>query len=58
MTSEADIHFELYQHLKNSIEEGFETETVDFGEVRVEKNVNGGRVDVVVHDRRDRPARH
>ena len=53
--SEADLHFDLYTYLKNSIEEGIETRKIPYGSVRPEVNVNGGRADLVVYDNRERP---
>lgn len=50
--SEAEIHFELYRHLKNSIEEKPEYHGLEFRDVSPEKNVNGGFADIVVEDRR------
>lgn len=52
---EAEIHFELYRHLKNALEERSEYHGIEFGEVSPEQNVNGGLADIVVKDRRGKP---
>ncbi len=54
-SSEAEIHFELYRHLKNSIEENPEYHGVKFSDVSPEKNVDGSFADIVVEDRRGDP---
>jgi type I restriction-modification system DNA methylase subunit len=53
--SEADLHFDLYSHLKSSIEDGVETRKIPYGSVKPEVRVNGGRADLVVYDDRERP---
>jgi type I site-specific restriction endonuclease len=53
--SEADLHFELYRYLKNTIEEGVETRKIPYGDIGAEVTVDGGRADLVVYDDRERP---
>ena len=53
--SEADIHFELYRHLQNTIEKGLDTREVEFGDVKPEKGVNGGWADIIVYDQIGKP---
>lgn len=50
--TEADIHFELYRHLQNAIEEKSEYYGIDFAEVTPQLNVDGGFADIVVKDLR------
>ncbi len=53
--SEAEIHFELYRHLQDAIEDQSEYYGFEFGNVRPEENVNGGKADIVIEDRRGSP---
>jgi methylase of polypeptide subunit release factors len=52
--SEADIHFELYRHLQNAIEQRSEYSNVTYSTSKPEVRVNGGRADIVLYDDRDR----
>lgn len=54
MSNEADIHFELYRHLQNAIDDDPETESIKFGDAAPEYNVDGGVADVVVFDQQGR----
>lgn len=54
--SEADIHFELYRHLQNAIEENPERTGITFGTARPEYSEGiSGRADIVVFDTNDDP---
>lgn len=55
MTREAQIHFELYRHLKNAIDKGVSHRGVTFSRVEPEYNVNSGFADIVIFDDRDHP---
>lgn len=48
--TEADVHFELYRHLQNSIERQRDHGNIRYGRVECERSVNGGYADVVVWD--------
>ncbi len=50
MNKEADIHFELYRHLKNAIEKCPRYHGISFGSVIPEKSVGLRRADIVVED--------
>lgn len=54
--SEADIHFELYRHLQNAIEEKPEREQIIYRTARPEYSEGIiGRADIVVYDTNDDP---
>jgi type I restriction-modification system DNA methylase subunit len=54
--SEADIHFELYRHLQNAIEENPNREGTTYGTARPEYSEEiSGRADIVVFDDNDDP---
>ncbi|WP_082238236.1 N-6 DNA methylase [Halorubrum tebenquichense] len=54
--SEADIHFELYRHLQNAIEENPNREGITYGTARPEYSEGiSGRADIVVFDNNDDP---
>jgi len=55
LDKEAEIHFALYRHLQNSIEERNEYHGVQFGSVVPEKTVDSGVADIVINDVRGRP---
>jgi len=52
VATEARVHFELYRHLQNAIEQGLSSHGVVFKKVECEYNVDGGFADVVVWDSR------
>src|SRR2546428_11901758 len=54
-TREAEIHFELYRHLSNTIEDEPTIRGVTFSRVVPEHPVNSGQADIVVFDSRERP---
>jgi RecB family endonuclease NucS len=54
VTTEANLHFELYRHLINAISQCAEYHGVRYGEVIPEKIVDSGRADIVVQDDRGR----
>lgn len=54
--SEADIHFELYRHLQNAIEENPDRDGITYGTARPEYSEGiSGRADIVVFDTNDDP---
>ena len=54
--SEADIHFELYRHLRNAMDdEELETGGITFKSVRPEVTVNGGFADLILYDQHKKP---
>lgn len=54
--SEADIHFELYRHLQNAVEEDPNRGNTTYGTVSPEHTENvSGRADIVVFDTDDNP---
>lgn len=54
--SEADIHFELYRHLQNAIEENPDRGGITYGTARPEYSEGiSGRADIVVFDTNDDP---
>lgn len=54
--SEADIHFELYRHLQNAIEENPDRGRITYGTARPEYSEGiSGRADIVVFDTNDDP---
>jgi hypothetical protein len=54
--SEADIHFELYRHLQNAIDDHPNREQITYGTARPEYSDGiGGRADIVVFDTNDDP---
>ena len=55
MSTEAIIHFELYRHLKNSIQQGIEYHGIKFTSVRPEVKVNSGFADIVIYVENRRP---
>lgn len=48
MSSEAEIHFELYRHLMNAIEEGASYYGITYTNVEPEQSLEGGYADLVV----------
>jgi len=52
---EADIHFELYRHLQNSIEEKSTYYGIRFKETKAEVNVDSGFADIVVFGEGKKP---
>jgi len=54
--SEADIHFELYRHLENAIEDNPDRGAITYGTARPEYSEGiSGRADIVVFDTNDDP---
>ena len=52
---EADIHFELYRHLANALDEDSRVGNFEFGDVRAEHPADGGFADIVLFDSRKCP---
>ena len=54
--SEADVHFELYRHIQNAIDEKPNRGRIEFGGARPEYNEGiSGRADLVIFDSSDEP---
>lgn len=54
-TPEADIHFELYRHLQNTIEKQNRYHNIQFENTRAEVNVDSGFADIVVYRESGKP---
>ena len=53
--SEAGVHFELYRHLENAIDEDSDRGSITYGTVAPEYSTDEGQADLVVFDQRNSP---